>query len=68
MREVMRWGTLPAQVHKAVMRVNGKPRSVVVKVRHPKVAERLSQDFRLLIPLAAATSHVRFCLLFGVNW
>ena len=46
------------QVHKAVMRINGQPRSVVVKVRHPMVAERLSQDFRLLIPLAAATSQV----------
>lgn len=48
-----------AQVHKAIMRVNGKPRSVVVKVRHPKVAERLYDDFRLLIPLAGFTAQVR---------
>ena len=46
------------QVHKAVIRVNGQPRLVVVKVRHPLVAERLSQDFRLLIPLAGALSGV----------
>ncbi|KAK9810979.1 hypothetical protein WJX73_003175 [Symbiochloris irregularis] len=43
-----------AQVHKAILQVNGQPRSVVVKVRHPMVAERLSQDFRILIRLASA--------------
>lgn len=44
------------------MRVNEKPRSVVVKVRHPKVAERLYDDFRLLIPLAGFTAQVWPCL------
>ena len=52
------------QVHKAILQVNGKPRSVVVKVRHPNVVQRLTQDFRILIPLASLTSRVgvRFAL------
>ena len=55
---LIRCSFLALQVHKAIIRVNGKPRSVVVKVRHPQVAERLSQDFKLLIPLAGFTSQV----------
>ena len=43
-----------AQVHRATMRVGGRPLAVVLKVRHPGVVTRLTQDFRLLKPLAAA--------------
>jgi len=46
-------------VHRAVLRVRGRPLQVVVKVRHPGVVTRLAQDFRLLKPLAAAASRVR---------
>ncbi|KAK9819987.1 hypothetical protein WJX72_004814 [[Myrmecia] bisecta] len=48
-----------AQVHRATMHIDGAPREVVVKVRHPGVARRIHQDFQLLKPLAAATSRVR---------
>jgi ABC1 atypical kinase-like domain len=45
-----------SQVHKAVIRVDGKATTVAVKVRHPGVERRIIQDFQLLIPLARATS------------
>ena len=48
-----------AQVHKAVIRVDGKPTTVAVKVRHPGVERRIIQDFQLLIPLARATSRFK---------
>lgn len=47
------------QVHKAVVRVHGKPTPVAVKVRHPGVERRIIQDFQLLIPLARTTSKVK---------
>lgn len=47
------------QVHKAVIRVDGKPTTVAVKVRHPGVERRIIQDFQLLIPLARATSRFK---------
>ncbi len=47
-----------AQVHRATMRVGGRPLAVVVKVRHPGVVTRLTQDFQLLKPLAAAASRL----------
>ncbi len=40
---------------------------VVVKVRHPGVAERIRRDFQLLQPLAALSWHVR-SLRVGVGW
>ena len=49
------------QVHRAVVRIQG-PRgspeevSVVVKVRHPHVAERITLDFALLRSMASLTS------------
>ena len=46
-----------AQVHRAVLRGSG--RTVAVKVRHPGVAQRIKQDFQLLIPLARATSRFK---------
>lgn len=62
-----------AQVHKAGLRVaaNGKllpphchvPGSqvltVVIKVRHPGVSQRIWDDFQLLRPLAALTGHIK---------
>lgn len=50
--------TLLLQVHRAVMVVSGKRRSVAVKVRHPGVEVRIKQDFQLLKPLAAIASKV----------
>ncbi|CAK0783811.1 hypothetical protein CVIRNUC_007011 [Coccomyxa viridis] len=47
-----------AQVHRAVMQLKGKPRDVVVKVRHPGVAHSITVDFRLLKPVAAAASRI----------
>lgn len=38
---------LICQVHKAVLRVDGKPTPVAVKVRHPGVEWRIIQDFQL---------------------
>ena len=56
------------QVHKAIMIVGGKRRSVVVKVRHPGVEVRIKQDFQILKPLAAAASQVdTFTLPFGAK-
>lgn len=49
------------QVHKAIMIVGGRRRSVVVKVRHPGVEVRIKQDFQILKPLAAAASQVDIC-------
>ena len=46
------------QVHRAVMQFKGKPRDVVVKVRHPGVAHSITVDFRLLKPVAAAASRI----------
>ena len=46
------------QVHRAVMQLKGKPRDVVVKVRHPGVAHSITVDFRLLKPVAAAASRI----------
>ena len=46
------------QVHRAVMQLKGKPREVVVKVRHPGVAHSITVDFRLLKPVAAAASRI----------
>ncbi|KIZ02762.1 hypothetical protein MNEG_5202, partial [Monoraphidium neglectum] len=47
-------------VHRAHLRgPDGSLRPVAVKVRHPRVAERISQDFRLLALLAAAAGRVR---------
>lgn len=45
-------------MHRATLRVGGRPLAVVVKVRHPGVVTRLTQDFRLLKPLAAAASRL----------
>ena len=47
-----------SQVHRAVMQLKGKPREVVVKVRHPGVAHSITVDFRLLKPVAAAASRI----------
>ena len=49
---------LCSQVHRAVMQLKGKPREVVVKVRHPGVAHSITVDFRLLKPVAAAASRI----------
>lgn len=46
-------------MHKAELRVDGKLLTVAVKVRHPGVVTRITQDFQLLIPLARASSKVR---------
>ena len=51
------------QVHRAIMIIGGKRRSVVVKVRHPGVDVSIRQDFQILKPLAAAASKVSNCLL-----
>ena len=40
------------------MQLKGKPRDVVVKVRHPGVAHSITVDFRLLKPVAAAASRI----------
>lgn len=48
-----------AQVHKAVMTIEGVRRVVAVKVRHPGVADIIRRDFQVLKPVAAATSRVR---------
>eukprot|EP00208_Stichococcus_sp_RCC1054_P004010 CAMPEP_0206149134 /NCGR_PEP_ID=MMETSP1473-20131121/37622_1 /ASSEMBLY_ACC=CAM_ASM_001109 /TAXON_ID=1461547 /ORGANISM="Stichococcus sp, Strain RCC1054" /LENGTH=1096 /DNA_ID=CAMNT_0053546583 /DNA_START=242 /DNA_END=3533 /DNA_ORIENTATION=+ len=48
-----------AQVHKAVLKVKGEDVTVAVKVRHPGVVTRITQDFQLLIPLARAASKFR---------
>ena len=37
----------------------GRRVAVAVKVRHPGVAARIAEDFRLLRPLAALTSRIR---------
>jgi len=47
-----------AQVHRAVLQYKGKQRQVVVKVRHPGVAQSIAVDFRLLKPVAAAASRI----------
>ena len=47
-----------AQVHRAVLRVGGRPCQVAVKVRHPGVARQIWQDFQLLGPLAGLTSSI----------
>ena len=49
----------PMQVHRAVMVVGGKRRSMAVKVRHPGVETQIRQDFKLLKPLAAGASKAR---------
>ena len=49
---------LRLQVHRAVMQLKGRPRDVVVKVRHPGVAHSITVDFRLLKPVAAAASRI----------
>lgn len=54
-----RQGSGGGQVHKAVLRVGGEERAVAVKVRHPGVVTRITQDFQLLIPLARAASKFR---------
>lgn len=48
-----------AQVHKAELHVDGKLQTVAVKVRHPGVVTRITQDFQLLIPLARWSSKLR---------
>lgn len=40
------------------MQLKGRPRQVVVKVRHPGVARSITIDFRLLKPVAAAASRI----------
>ena len=45
-------------MHRAVLRLGGKARQVVVKVRHPGVESGIANDFRLLRPLAAAASRI----------
>ncbi|KAL0050818.1 hypothetical protein WJX82_007739 [Trebouxia sp. C0006] len=47
-----------AQVHRAVMTIEGVRRVVAVKVRHPGVADIIRRDFQVLKPVAAATSKV----------
>lgn len=55
-----------SQVHKAVLRrPDGTLQPVAVKVRHPGVAQRIRQDFMLLMPLARFAS--RFKALKGLS-
>lgn len=51
--------TTSLQIHRATLLQDGQLVRAAVKVRHPGVACQISQDFRLLKPLAAWASRVR---------